>query len=47
MPSQIEDYYKRINKKDLQDEEKLKNKNQLLEKAREYYGYDVDYRDPK
>ena len=47
MPAQIEDYYKRIQKKDLLDEQKGKRKAEMLAIAREYYGYNIDYRDPK
>lgn len=47
MPTQIEEFYKRIYKKNLQDEERLKRKEEVMERAREYYGYDVDYRDSR
>jgi hypothetical protein len=47
MPKAVEDYYQRYLKKNALIEEKLKRKEEILAKAREYYGYDVDIRDAK
>lgn len=47
MPKSIEDFYQRVYKKSKADEDRLKRKNEILEKAREYYGYDVDIRDTR
>ena len=45
MPKQIENFYQRIVKKEKADEERLKKKQELLDQAREFYGYEVDMRD--
>jgi len=47
MPKQIENFYQRIAKKDKTDEERLKKKQELLDQAREFYGYEVDMRDAR
>lgn len=47
MPKQIENFYQRIVKKDKADEERLKKKQELLDQAREFYGYEVDMRDTR
>jgi hypothetical protein len=47
MPKQIENFYQRLSKKDdLEDERKAKKK-EILDQAREYYGYEVNLKDPR
>ena len=45
MPKQIEGYFQRITKKQKADEEKMIKKREVLDQAREFYGYEVDLRD--
>jgi hypothetical protein len=47
MPKQIESFFQRITKKQKADEEKLKKRREILDKAREFYGYEVDMRDSR
>jgi hypothetical protein len=47
MPKQIESYFQRITKKQKADEEKLNKKREILDQAREFYGYEVDMRDSR
>lgn len=46
-PKQIEQYYQRLQKKYQTLAQQSKKKEELLEKAREYYGFDVDIRDTR
>ena len=47
MPKQIEGYFQRITKKQKADEEKLNKRREILDQAREFYGYEVDMRDSR
>ena len=47
MPRQIDSFYQRIAKKEKTDEEKAARQRELLEQAREYYGFNVDLRDQR
>ena len=47
MPKQLDVFYQRILKKAKLKEEKKAKQEELLEKAREFYGYDVDLRDER
>lgn len=45
MPKAIEKFYLNVQKKELMEEEKLKKRQEILDQAREYYGFEVDLRD--
>jgi hypothetical protein len=47
MPKQIESYFQRVHKREAQEKEREAKKREVLEKAREFFGYEVDLRDPK
>ncbi|CAF0932814.1 unnamed protein product [Brachionus calyciflorus] len=47
MPINIESFYQRIIKKDKSEKDKTAKRQEILDQAREYYGYDVDLRDPR
>lgn len=47
MPANIEGFYQRIVKKEKSEKDKESKNKELLEKAREYYGYEVNIRDPR
>lgn len=45
MPKQIESYFQRMVKKNKAEEDKLNKKKELLDQAREFYGFEVEMRD--
>ena len=47
MPKQVEEFYQRIARKYKIEEEKKAKQLEILDLARDYYGYDVDPRDQK
>ncbi len=47
VPKQIEEFYQRIEKTSIVQEEKKKKQQEILDKAKEHYGYDLDYRDER
>ncbi|RNA39226.1 growth arrest and DNA damage-inducible s-interacting 1 [Brachionus plicatilis] len=47
MPATIDSFYQRIVKRDKLDKEKEAKKQDVLDQAREFYGYEVDLRDPR
>ena len=47
MPKQIEEFYQRITRKYKIEEDKKAKQREVLDMARDYYGYDVDPRDQK
>ena len=47
MPKQIDSFYQRISKTNAANEEKDKKRKELLDQAREFYGYEVDLRDSR
>lgn len=47
MPKMVDGYFEKIAKQRRQGETKAKKREQLAEKAREMFGYDLDPRDPR
>lgn len=47
MPANIDAYYQRILKREKSEKEKEAKKQEVLDQAREFYGYEVDMRDPR
>lgn len=47
MPKQIDAFYEKIKRKEKQELDRVAQKKEVLEQAREYYGYEVDLRDPR
>lgn len=47
MPKMVEQYFERIAKKQKIEKDRMAKKQELLDKAREYYGFDVDLKDPR
>lgn len=47
MPKNIEAFYQRIVKKEKSESDRMAKKQEILDQAREFYGYEVDMRDPR
>jgi hypothetical protein len=47
MPKQIENFYQRLLKKENLEEEKILKRREILDQAREHYGYEVNLNDPR
>lgn len=47
MPANIDNYYQRILKREKLEKEKEAKRQEVLDQAREFYGYEVDMRDPR
>jgi len=47
MPKSIEKYYQGVNKKNIAESEKARKREEILDQAREYYGFKVDLRDKR
>ena len=47
MPKTIDAFYQRIQKKQATEKEQMRKKQDVLEQAREYYGYSVNLGDPR
>jgi len=45
MPKMIEKFYQGVSRKDIAEEEKTKKREEIMDQAREYYGFKVDLRD--
>ena len=45
IPKQIDEFYQRLDKASKVQEERLKKQRDVLEKARDFYGYELDLRD--
>ena len=46
-PKQIEAYFQRLTKKEEQEHKKNEKQEQILNMARDHFGYDIDLRDPR
>jgi hypothetical protein len=47
MPKMVDTYFQRIAKMSKKEEEREASKKQLVAQAREYYGYEVNLKDPR
>ena len=47
MPQLIDEYRKKLSKADEQEQQREAKRQALLEEARDYFGFDIDTRDPR